>query len=266
MRLMDRNAIKTGTVRGGNTLTDAVAVRGLNYRYYPDGPLVLKDISFSVSRGEMVAVTGLSGCGKSTLCCCINGAVRHNRFGVMAGEILVNGKDVRKLKAAALALEVGMVFQDPDAQLFSPTVEDEVAFAPENLCLPPGRIRERVDRALELLGIAALRGAHPYQLSGGEKHLVALAAALALDPPVLILDEVMSNLDGAGRQLVAEALKMLRGLGRTVIAVEHDLSTVAFADRLMVLESGAPVRFGRTKDLLADRNFMLAGGLIGCPQ
>jgi energy-coupling factor transport system ATP-binding protein len=161
----------------------------------------------------------------------------------MTGEVVVNGKNVRELRAASLALEVGMVFQDPDTQLFSPTVEDEISFGPENLCLSPERIRERVDHVLALLEIAALRNANPHQLSGGEKHLVALAAVLTLDPPVLVLDEVMSQLDTAGKRRVATVLERLRDTGKTIIAVEHDLEAVAFADRLMVLEGGELVRF-----------------------
>ncbi len=237
-------------------------VRGLTYRYQAGGPLVLKDIDFRVARGETVVVTGLSGCGKSTLCFCISGAIHHNRDGVMTGEMLLNGKNIRELRAASLSLEVGMVFQDPDTQLFSPTVEDEIAFAPENLCLPPAQIRERVEQALNLLGITALREANPYKLSGGEKHLVALASVLALDPPVLILDEVMSQLDQAGKKRVAAALQRLRDMGKAIIAVEHNLEALAFADRLMVMEKGALLRCDRTATLLADREFMNARGLI----
>lgn len=241
---------------------EAVVVRGLNYRYQPGGPLALKNIDFRVAGGEMAAVTGLSGCGKSTLCFCVSGAARYNRDGVMTGDVLLNGKDIRELRAAELALEVGMVLQDPDTQLFLPTVEDEIAFAPENLCLPPAQIRERVEQALDLLGIAALREANPYRLSGGEKHLVALAAVLALDPPVLVLDEVMSQLDQAGRKRAAVAMKRLRDMGKAVIAVEHNLEAVSFADRLLVMEKGALLRCGRTEELLADREFLEARGLL----
>lgn len=241
---------------------EAVVAQGLTYQYQPGGPFILKGINFRLTRGEIVAVTGLSGCGKSTLCHCLSGVIRHCQDGVMAGEISVNGRNIRELRTARLALEVGMVFQDPDTQLFSPTVEDEIAFAPENLCLSPDRIRERVDYAIDLLGLAALREANPYRISGGEKRLVALAAVLALDPPVLILDEAMSQLDAAGKKRVAAALKRLRGLGKTIIAVEHDLEAVAFADRLMVLEGGALVGFDRTEALLADRDFMTARRLI----
>ena len=241
---------------------EAVVVQGLTYQYQPDGPLVLNGIDFQVKPGEAVVVTGLSGCGKSTLCHCISGAIRHNRDGAMAGEVLINGRNIREATGVSLALEVGMVFQDPDTQLFSPTVEDEIAFAPENLCLPPDRILERVNNVLAILGITDLRYANPFNLSGGEKHLVALAAVLALDPPILILDEVMSQLDIAGKQRVASTLAKLRDMGKTIIAVEHDLEAVAFSDRLMVLEDGKIIRFSSTETLLADRCFLTARGLI----
>jgi energy-coupling factor transport system ATP-binding protein len=241
---------------------EAVAVKGLTYKYWPGGPLVLNGIDFNVSPGEIAAVTGLSGCGKSTLCLCVSGLINYNKGGVMTGELLVNGKDVRYLKTASLAREVGLVFQDPDTQLFSPTVEDEIAFAPENLCLPPGQIRERVDYLLDLLGIAALAEANPYNLSGGEKSLVALAAVLALDPQVLVIDEVMSPLDPDGKKRVASILDKLRAAGKSIIIVEHDLEAVAFADRLMVLNNGKSARFDRTEKVLADWDFLAAAGLI----
>jgi energy-coupling factor transport system ATP-binding protein len=241
---------------------EAVIVRGLTYRYQSEGPSVLKKISFEAAQGEIVAVTGLSGCGKSTLSFCLGGIIPHCQGGVMTGEVLINGKNTRELRMALLAFEVGLVFQDPDTQLFSPTVEEEIAFAPENMCLSPQHIRERVDNIIDLLGITALKEANPYHLSGGEKHLVALAAVLTLDPPVLVLDEVMSQLDPEGKKRVAVVLGKLRTQGKTIITIEHDLETVALADRLMVLDDGALVRFDRTETVLADRDFLSAGRLI----
>lgn len=216
----------------------AVIVENLSYRYHIEGAPVIKNLSFEVLQKEMVLLMGLSGCGKSTLCYCLSGIIPHCWGGIMDGKILINGKSTLDFGVALLAREVGMVFQNPDTQLFSPTVEDEIAFAPENMCLPPEHIRERVDYVIELLGINALRNANPYQLSGGEKHLVALASVLALDPPVLVLDEVLSQLDYAGKRKVADALDKLRHQGKTIIAVEHDLETFTIADRIMVMEDG----------------------------
>jgi len=180
----------------------------------------------------------------------------------LEGRILVNGKDTKEFTVASLAQEVGLVFQDPDTQLFSPTVEDEIAFAPENMCLPRELIRERVDEIINLLGIESLRIANPCQLSGGEKHLVALAAVLALDPPVLVLDEVMSQLDYSGKKKVADALEKLRRQGKTIIAVEHDLETVAMADRMMIMENGKLIKFDRREKIMADQEFLAACRLI----
>ncbi|HWQ42088.1 MAG TPA: ABC transporter ATP-binding protein [Desulfosporosinus sp.] len=239
-----------------------VVVQGLTYRYRRDGPAVIKNINFRIAQGEIVAVTGLSGCGKSTLCNCLCGIIPHCQGGEMSGEVLINGKNTRQFKIASLALQVGMVFQNPDTQLFSPTVEDEIAFAPENMCLEPEFIRERVDNVLALLEINEFREANPCQLSGGEKQLVALAAVLALDPPVLILDEVMSQLDSGSQKKVAAVLEKLHKQGKTIIMVEHDLETVAFTDRLMVINDGEIVRFERTESLLADRDFLTASQLL----
>lgn len=222
----------------------------------------MRNLSFEVAPGEITALMGLSGCGKSTLCYCLNGIIPHSWGGVLEGSVLVNGQNTRDLGVASLALEVGLVFQDPDSQLFSPTVEDEIAFAPENMCLPRQRIRERVEEVINLLGINSLREANPYQLSGGEKHLVALGAVLALDPPILVLDEVLSQLDHTGKKRIADVLEKLRQRGKTIIMVEHDLETVAIADRLMIMENGEIVRFDRRETILADPGFLAAGNLV----
>ena len=239
-----------------------IMVRGLSFQYQPEGLLVLKDVDFQVAQGEAAVITGLSGCGKSTLCYCLSGVIRRYQGACLNGDILINGKDIRDIRLANLALEVGMVFQDPDTQLFSPTVEDEIAFGPENLCIPPQQIRQRVDQVLELLQIEYLREANPYRLSGGEKHLVALASVLALDPAVLLLDEVMSQLDASGKARVSEALTKLREMGKTIIAVEHILDAVSFADRMLVMESGHIIREDRTDVLLMDTEFMTEHKLI----
>lgn len=240
----------------------AVIVKNLSYRYQAEGKDILKNISFDVIRGEIITLMGLSGCGKSTLCCCLSGIIPNCQGGIMEGEVLINGIDTRDYGVARLAREVGIVFQDPDTQLFSPTVEDEIAFAPENMCLSPIRIRERMDYAVDLLGIGSLRNANPHQLSGGEKHLVALASVLTLDPSVLVLDEALSQLDHAGRRKVAHALEKLRSQGKTIIAVEHDLKTAVIADRIMVMQNGELTRYEPRETFLADRDFLLSSRLI----
>ncbi|MDD4237301.1 MAG: ABC transporter ATP-binding protein [Desulfotomaculaceae bacterium] len=217
----------------------------------------MKNISFKVAPGEIVALIGLSGCGKSTLCLCLGGIIPHYLGGELTGRVSVNGKDTKEYKVAQLALEVGLVFQDPDTQLFSPTVEDEIAFAPENLCLPVEEIGSRINKVLDILGISALRKENPNRLSGGQKHLVAMGAVLALEPAILVLDEVLAQLDPVGKKTINDILLDLRQQGKTILIVEHDLETVSIADRVLVLENGLLLRDGQAETVLADREFLL---------
>ena len=154
------------------------------------------------------------------------------------------------MRGPALALEVGMVFQDPDTQLFSPTVEDEIAFAPENLCLPSARIRERVEQVLDLLGLAALREANPHRLSGGEKQRLSIARAVLKNSPILILDEATSSVDTETELLIQQALERLIK-GRTTIIIAHRISSIQHADHIIVLGEGKIVERGSHAELLA---------------
>ncbi|AGK99892.1 energy-coupling factor ABC transporter ATP-binding protein [Desulfoscipio gibsoniae] len=238
-----------------------VVVNKLSYCYQQGGKQILKDLSFTVEQGQIVAILGLSGCGKSTLCLCLGGIIPHYLGGAITGQVLINGRDTVDCKIARLALEVGMVFQDADTQLFSPTVEDEIAFAPENLCLPPERIRQLVDAVIGMVGINHLRYENPNNLSGGQKHLVALAAVLAMGPSILVLDEVLAQLDAAVKKNITELLLELRRRGKTIILVEHDLEAVTIADRVLLLEGGMLVMDGpssilRNKELLAGHKLL----------
>lgn len=236
---------------------DAIVVEQLSYSYQAAGRQILKNISFKTGAGEIVALLGLSGCGKSTLCLCLGGIIPHYLGGELTGQVMVNGKDTKAYKVAQLALEVGLVFQDPDTQLFCPTVEDEIAFAPENVCLPPEEVGRRVNNVLAILGISALRKENPSHLSGGQKHLVAMGAVLALDPAILVLDEVMAQLDQAGKKTMSDILLDLRARGKTIIIVEHDLETVSIADRVLVLEEGRLIKDGKAVTVLGERDFLL---------
>ena len=235
----------------------AVSVKNLSYQYQAEGAPILKKLSFDIIRGEIVALMGLSGCGKSTLCYCLSGIIPHYWSGIMEGDVLVNGINTQDSRVASLAREIGMVFQDPDTQLFLPTVEDELAFAPENLCLPVEEVEARVGNVLTILGINDLRYANPKNLSGGQKQLVALGAVLSLDPGILVLDEVMAPLDPASKKRISDAVNALRQRGKTVLVVEHDLEAVSFADRILVLENGRLIKDGQAPDVLGEREFLL---------
>lgn len=226
-------------MRARHETRTATALRVCDLSYaYPGGEFVLRDISCSIAAGESVVLVGLSGCGKTTLCHCLSGLAPKALGGTLRGAVFLAGEDIAPLPLSRLASRIGFVFQDPDNQMVTTTVEDEIAFAPENLAMSPAEIRVRVSRELERFGIAHLAPRAPNSLSGGEKRLVAMAAVLALDPSVLILDEPFTHLDERGRVRVREAIADMQREGRTLIVVEHDLSLADFAHRYLLLAEG----------------------------
>jgi len=250
----------------------AIEICDLAYRYPAwrhDGqaPYALHDINLSVEAGEFVALMGHTGAGKSTLCMAINGLVPQATGGAIHGSVRVLGQDVRRVPVAQLARQVGFVFQDPESQLFSSTVVQEIAFGPENLGLPAAEIKTRVDWALELMDLVGLRDRGPTQLSGGEKQRVALAAALAMQPEVLVLDEPTSGLDPRGTAEVFAALERIRAEREmTVILATQEAEQVAqFAQRVVVLSEGAIVLDAPPAQAFAQTNLLEQAG-VAPPQ
>jgi energy-coupling factor transport system ATP-binding protein len=206
---------------------------------YPGGREdVLKGVNLAVGSGEVLAVVGLSGSGKSTLCYCMSGIVPHIYSGKLKGTVLINGTSTTGMKIPEIATKLGIVFQEPDTQLFSPTVEDEVAFGPENLCLSRGEIGDRIQRALKQVGMEDFRFSNPYQLSGGQKQLIALASVLSLDPEILIFDEVMSQIDEQGKTAIKKVIAGLKNRGKTIVMIEHDFGNLDVADKVLLLRDG----------------------------
>ncbi|MTI94398.1 MAG: ABC transporter ATP-binding protein [Firmicutes bacterium] len=220
-------------------MTDALTVRNLSYRYSPDASQVLRDVSFSLSAGEMLGVVGPSGCGKSTLCLCLSGIIPHQQGGDMSGEVLLFGKDTREITLPAIATQVGIVFQDPESQLFLPVIRNELAFGPENLCREPADIARVIETVAARTGISALLPNNPNQVSGGQQQIVALAAVLAMEPKILILDEVTSQLDAAGAERIQAIIADVRRRGTAVVMVEHNLEQLRQADRVIAISSGS---------------------------
>jgi len=216
-------------------------IEGKNLTFsYEDKPErhVIRNMSFGVEEGSITVLLGLSGCGKSTLCQIICGIIPGCIGGELEGELYFRGEDITDMKVNERALKTGYVMQDPDRQMIATTVEDELAFGPENLCMDPAEIREKADSIMKMLNITHLAGRTPGQLSGGEKQVVAIGAILALDPEVIVMDEPMSHLDSLGRELVCSAVKELKKAGKTVIIVEQDYEIVDFADKWMIMEEG----------------------------
>ncbi len=249
-----------------------VEIRELHYAYPPLLPgqaavEVLRGVELTVERGEFLAVMGPTGVGKTTLCLAMNGIVPQSTGGVMSGQVTVLGHDTRTTPVAQLAAHVGIVYQDPESQLFCTTVEDEVAFGPENLGVPPREIEERVAWALAEVNMADYRPRSPTQLSGGQKQRVAIAAGLAMLPELLILDEPTAGLDPVGQGEVFAVIERLRRERRmTIVMVSHDAERVAeFADRVAVLCEGRIARVDAPRLIFEDTALLERAGLAA-PQ
>src|SRR6185436_10879039 len=213
---------------------DILVIKDFSYKYAGAEEFVLKEINLSVRRGEFLGVMGPTGAGKTTFGLTLNGVVPHFYGGEFYGSITVAGLDTVEHPTYKLAQCVGMVFQDPEMQLTAPTVTGEVAFALENICLPVEEIKRRVPAALKAVRLEGLEGKHPHQLSGGQKQRLAIAAALALQPDVLVLDEPTSQLDPVGTAEVFAVVRELnRTRGMTIILVSHASEELAeYADRV----------------------------------
>jgi cobalt/nickel transport system ATP-binding protein len=230
-------------------------VEAIGLRFaYPDGTHALDGVSFRIVHGESVAIVGANGAGKSTLLQHLNGCLVPS-----GGTVCVGDHPITKASLAAVRRSVGMVFQDPDDQLFMPTVFDDVAFGPLNLGLPPDEVEARVTRALETVGAAHLRERPPYRLSGGEKRAVAIATVLSMSPDILVLDEPTASLDPRSRrQLIA----LLATFAHTKIIATHDLDlALDLCERTIVLQGGRVAADGRTSELLRDRALLEASRL-----
>ncbi|MGH8873917.1 MAG: energy-coupling factor ABC transporter ATP-binding protein [Acidimicrobiia bacterium] len=231
----------------------ALEVVGLTFAY-PDGTDVLRGADFHVHPGERVALLGPNGAGKTTLVLHLNGILRPT-----AGSVTVAGLPVIEDNLMEVRRRTGLVFQDPDDQLFMPTVRQDVAFGPANFGVGGAELEERVHDSLEAVGAEGTVDKAPHHLSGGERRRVAIATVLAMRPEILVLDEPTSNLDPAGRRELAE---VLLGLGTTVLVVTHDLPfALELCPRSLVMSGGRIVADGPTAGLLADRELMRANRL-----
>ena len=224
-----------------------LTANALKFRYDPEQPVyALNGVSVGVQRGEFVAVLGANGCGKSTLAKHFNAILLPE-----SGTVLVEGMDTRdEEKIYDIRQKVGMVFQSPDNQIVATVVEEDVAFALENLGVPPEEMRRRVDDAMKMAGIYEYRERAPHNLSGGQKQRVAIAGVVAMRPDCLILDEATAMLDPRGREQVMQTIHRLnKDLGITVVAITHYMEEAAQADRVLVMSQGHVVMEGTPKEV-----------------
>ncbi|MGI5214894.1 energy-coupling factor ABC transporter ATP-binding protein [Plantactinospora sp. CA-290183] len=232
------------------TAVPSLDVRGLRFSY-PDGQVALRGVDLTVPRGGRVALLGPNGAGKTTLVLHLNGILSAG-----AGTVTVGGLAVSRERStlAEIRRRVGIVFQDPDDQLFMPSVAEDVAFGPANLGLRGAELAARVEEALAAVGMAEHRDRAPQHLSFGQRRRVAVATVLAMHPEVLVLDEPSSNLDPAARR---ELAAILRGLPVTLLMVTHDLPyALELCDRAVILDDGRIAADGATADLLADTDLL----------
>jgi cobalt/nickel transport system ATP-binding protein len=240
-----------------------VEVKDLHYSY-PDGTSALRGVSFRITHGEAVAIIGANGAGKSTLLLQLNGCLLPQAGTVRIGDMPLNRQTLLHVRRT-----VGMVFQDPDDQLFMPLVHDDVAFGPLNLGLPVEEVEERVDRALATVGASHLKDRPPYRLSGGEKRAVAIASVLSMSPSILVMDEPSAALDPKTRR---QLIQLLKTFNHTLIIATHDLDLVLdLCPRAIVFKEGLIVADGPTLEILQNQELLDSSSLEkplrlqGCP-
>jgi cobalt/nickel transport system ATP-binding protein len=233
-------------------MTSVLQVHDLHFSYH-DGLVALRGVSFELCKGEKVALVGPNGAGKSTLMLHLNGILTGH------GEVTIGGNRLTRTNLPAVRAMVGLVFQNPDDQLFSPTVFEDVAFGPLHMGLPMKEVETRVKSALEAVRMSAFRDRLSHHLSVGEKKRIAIATVLSMDPQILVLDEPSAGLDPRARRTL---INLLRDLPITMLVSTHDMRLVQeLFPRTIVMDEGQIVADGRTKDILQDEELLTAHGL-----
>jgi cobalt/nickel transport system ATP-binding protein len=244
------------------TPTPAFEVSSVSFDY--EGIPAIRGLSLQIGKGERVALVGANGSGKSTLLRILDGlyfpAVGSVKF---QGESLTADRLRRNGYALTFRRQVALVFQNPDVQLFNPTVFDEVAYGPLQLRWAREEVIRRVEETLSTMGIAQLKDRPPYRLSGGEKKRVALASVLVLDPEVLLLDEPTAALDPKSQSQIVDLIQQWKGTSKSVVTATHQLEIVEdIADRVLVLEAGAVIAAGTPSEILSDEGLLLRANLV----
>ncbi|MCO7127421.1 energy-coupling factor ABC transporter ATP-binding protein [Sporolactobacillus shoreicorticis] len=235
-----------------------IEVSDLSYRYSEEQPYVLKNINFTVNKGEWLSIVGHNGSGKSTLAKCLNGLILPQRGTVNVGGFMTSDEE----KIWEIRRLVGMVFQNPDNQFVGATVQDDVAFGMENHGLSREIMAERLSEALRLVRMDQFAKSEPHRLSGGQKQRVAIAGIVALQPLIIIMDESTSMLDPEGRKEIIQTVRALnRDRHLTVISITHDLEEAIHSDRLLVMNDGELIREGKPHDLFKSTALLRKIGL-----
>ena len=230
-----------------------IKVENLTYAYPTSKDFVLKNVSFTVEKGEVLAVIGPNGAGKSTLLKALNGLVPHFYGGRYGGRVVVDGLEVLNTPTSRMSTKVGFVFQDPEDQIsgLALTVWEEVAFGLMMLGYPREEMDRRVKEAIEYVGLAGLEKRSPFELSGGQMQRLAIATVLALRPEVIVMDEPTAQLDPLGKYEVLSVIEKLAESGSTIVLAEHEIEEVVyFADKVLLLDKGEVVAYGDTRRVI----------------
>lgn len=243
-----------------------IEVKDLCYTYPNASIQALKNINLSINAGEFVVFTGPSGCGKTTFCRCLNGLIPHFYNGTLIGDAIVSNLSIKTHEIVDLAQIVGMIFQNPDNQIFALTVEKDVAFGLENLGIPKEKMIKEINWATELTGIQELKERGTHELSGGQKQRLTIASVLAMHPKIIVMDEPTSFLDPLGAETIFEVLnKLNKEQGITIILIEHRMDlAVKYADRIIVFDEGTIINDGPPTEIFNAEETRLLG--IGIPK
>ena len=244
-----------------------IKIEELTFKYSGAKQNALNNLSIHIEKGDFVGLIGESGAGKTTLCNCINGLIPHHYKGDFYGAVKIDGQDTFESDTGKLALKVGSVFQDIESQIVSYFVEDEILFGLENFGVPSDQIENRITNALEALEISELRHREVSTLSGGQKQKVVIAAILALEPEILVLDEPTGELDPASSVQIFRLLKKLnKEKGITIVVAEQKIMLLCeFVKKLIVLEKGNCIHYGEIRSTLTHQKEMEEAG-INCPR
>ena len=235
----------------------AIQVTDLMFRYVPGGPEVLRGVNVRIEAGEFIALIGQNGAGKTTLAKHFNGLLKPS-----LGTVRVLGRDTRTAPVADLARTVGYVYQNPDHQIFAQRVRAEAAFGPRNLGLSQTEVDRRVDEALKLVGLQDLANEFAFSLGRGQRQKLAVASVLAMEPPILVIDEPTTGLDQAGSRGILDLLSRWNADGRTIVTITHDMTLVAErVPRTIVVNDGRILADGPTRQVLSDTALLRAAYL-----
>ncbi|MHA1630521.1 MAG: energy-coupling factor ABC transporter ATP-binding protein [Candidatus Heimdallarchaeota archaeon] len=241
------------------TYTPVIELKNVTFKYKNCDKFALENVNFQVAQGDFVLLVGYSGSGKSTLLKTLNGLIPHFYSGLFGGDVKLFGESIAEKKTAQLAKTIGFVFQNPENQLSALTVEREIAFPLENFAIPRQEIRRRVDEIIALLDLEKIQDKSPFAISGGEQQLTAIGSALALDPPILVFDEITSHLSPqSATKIIKKIAELNREQGKTVILSEHRLDrNLQYVTKIAYIESGQLKAFGPPREVLHNKNYPL---------